>query len=108
MYGVPPWNAFVGDASLVFVSAGFYIVIYADDLNAFKGHHERTANSVIFDDLKSRQGEFHKWGWAIQVTFDAGKNNSACYQQQTPQATILRFLVLSSIIDFRSFECSVG
>ena len=57
------------------MSAGFYIVIYADDLNSFKGYDGRTANARIFDDLKSRQGELHKWGRANQVTFDAGEEH---------------------------------
>ena len=75
LWGPTLWNAFVGDASLVFVSAVFYIVIYADDLNAFKGYHRRTANIVSFDDLRSRQGELHKWGRANQVTVDAGEEH---------------------------------
>ena len=53
VWGPPLWNDFVGDASLAFVSAGFYIVIYADDLNAFKSYHRRIADSMIFDDLRS-------------------------------------------------------
>ena len=75
IWGPPLWNDFVGDASLAFVSAGFYIVIYADDLNAFKGYDRRTANTVIFNNLRSRRGELHEWGRANQATFDASKEH---------------------------------
>ena len=73
VFGPSLWNAFVGDAAIVFESAGFCIVIYADDLNAFKAYDRSMSNNVILADLRSRQAELHKWGRANRVTFDASK-----------------------------------
>ena len=75
VWGPTLWNAFIGDASLVFVSAGYCIVIYADDLNAFKAYDRSISNAGIFADLQSRQIELHTWGRANRVTFDAGKEH---------------------------------
>ena len=73
--GPTVWNACVGGVLLMFVWAEFYIVIYADDLNAFQVYVKGTANILNFDDLRSRQGEFHKCGRANQVTFETGKQH---------------------------------
>ena len=56
------WNAFVGDTSIVFESVGLCIVIYANDLNAFKAYHRSLSNTAILADLRSRQPELHRWG----------------------------------------------
>ena len=45
VWGPTLWNAFIGDASMVFVSAGYCIVIYADDLNAFKAYDRSISNT---------------------------------------------------------------
>ena len=73
VWGPSLWNAFVGDVPVVFVSAVFFIVIYADDLNAFKAYDRVLSNGLVFEDLRSRQSELHRWGRANRVTFDAGK-----------------------------------
>ena len=75
VWGPTLWNSFIGDASMVFVSVGYCIVIYADDLNAFKAYDRSISNAGIFADLQSRQIELHTWGRANRVTFDAGKEH---------------------------------
>ena len=60
---------------MCFVSAGYCIVIYADDLNAFKDYDRSISNAGIFADLQSRQIELHTCGRANRVTFDAGKEH---------------------------------
>ena len=47
VWGPTLWNAFVGDASCVFLSAGFYIIIYGDDFNAFKAYDRNVSNSTV-------------------------------------------------------------
>ena len=73
VWGPTLWNAFVGDASCVFLSAVFCIIIYADDLNAFKAYDRNVSNSTVLSELRTRQLELHRWGKANRVTFDAGK-----------------------------------
>ena len=75
VWGPTLWNVFVGDVVVVFESVGYSIVIYADDINAFKAFDRSVPNSAVFDDLKRRQVELHRWGFANQVTFDAGKES---------------------------------
>ena len=62
---------------MVFESAGFSVVIYADDIDAFKAYNRDFGNDLVFADLKLRQAELHRWGAANQVKFDSGKENFA-------------------------------
>ena len=66
-------NAFVVDASCVFLSAVFCIIIYADDLNAFKAYDRKVANTTILPDLQSKQLELRRWDFANRATFDVLK-----------------------------------
>ena len=75
VWGPTLWNVFVGDASIVFESAGFSVVIYADDINAHKAYDRSISNVSVFEDLRCRQRELHRWGHANRVTFDAGKES---------------------------------
>ena len=75
VWGPVLWNVFVGDVALVFESAGFSVVIYADDINAYKAYNRELGNDLVFADLKCRQRELHRWGAANQVAFDSGKES---------------------------------
>ena len=68
------WNAFFGDCIAVIRLTGFDLVVYADDLNAFKPYPRCLSNSAIQNDLHDCQLTTHRWGVANSVTFDAGKN----------------------------------
>ena len=59
VFGPSLWNSFVGDASIVFECAGFCIVIYANNFNAFKPYHRSLSNTAILVDLRSRQLELY-------------------------------------------------
>ena len=69
VFGPTLWNVFVGDAALVFESVGFSVIIYADDVNAWKAYDKSISNEAILEDLRGRQEELHRWGAANRVTF---------------------------------------
>ena len=97
VFGPSLWNSFVGDASIVFECAGFCIVIYANDLNAFKPYHRSLSNTAILADTRSRQVELHRWGRANRITFDASKE---CFcVLSTTEAEGDNFKVLGLIFD---------
>ena len=59
-WGPSLWNTFFACASSVIRSAGFWEVIYADDLNAYREYFSNVSNEVILRDLASVQQELHK------------------------------------------------
>ena len=61
----------------------FFIIIYVEDLNAFKAYDRKVPNAVVFSDLRSRQVELHRWGKANRVTFDVGKSHFCVNVRET-------------------------
>ncbi len=94
VWGPTLWNVFVGDAAIVFESAGFSVVIYADDVNAFKAYDASTPNATILADLRARQAELHRWGLANRVSFDAGKESFAVLSSTEPEGENFKVLGL--------------
>ena len=94
VFGPVLWNAFVGDVAIVFESAGFAVIIYADDVNAYKAYEASTSNANIFQDLRLRQTELHRWGSANRVTFDAGKESLAILSLTDPAGEHFKVLGL--------------
>ena len=97
VWGPSLWNVFVGDAAVVFESAGFTVVMYADDVNAFKAYPSSMSNACALADMKLRQAELHRWGLANRVTFGAGKEKFAVLS--TTDAAAENFKVLGLLFD---------
>ena len=84
VWGPSLWNAFFGDAAWAIRFADFELVVYADDLNAFREYPLGTCETVIVEDLQLCQVELHTWGVANQVTFDAAKEHMAILSHHEP------------------------
>ena len=87
VWGPPLWNAFFGDAAWAIRIAGFELVVYADDLNAFREYNLGVSVSAIWTDLLYCQEELHKWGQANQVVFDPAKEHMAILSHYEPVGT---------------------
>ena len=84
VWGPCLWNTFFGDSAWAIRSEGFELVIFADDLNAFKTFALGTPEETIFAEMRSCQAELHQWGVANQVIFDAGKEHMAILSHFEP------------------------
>jgi hypothetical protein len=94
VWGPTLWNVFVGDAAVVFESLGFSVVVYADDVNAFKSFAASTSNIAIAAELRSAQAELHRWGFANRVTFDASKESVTILSTTQPEGDNFKVLGL--------------
>ena len=92
VWGPPLWNAFFGDSVVAIRSAGFDVIIYADDLNAFREYDLGIANDILFANMRACQAELHTWGRANQVVFDAGKEHMIVLSHQEPSGAIVKLL----------------
>ena len=52
VWGSTLWNAFFGDCGFAIRACGFDLVVYADDLNAFKFYSRSVTNRAIEADLR--------------------------------------------------------
>ena len=75
VWGPTLWNLHFEDARQAINEWLFEEIVYADDLNAFRGFSKETDNSVLKKCLDSCQEELHSWGRANRVTFEAKKES---------------------------------
>jgi hypothetical protein len=90
--GPPLWNAFFGDAVAAVTFSGFEVVVFADDLNAFREYRLGTRELVMLTDMRSCQAELHKWGRANQVVFDASKEHMVVFSHHEPSGSPVKLL----------------
>ena len=74
----------------------FNDIIFADDLNAFKIFDRDATDEHINGQLRNLQQELHRWGYANQISFDAGKESfhtlSRLYLHRGPQGNNFHIL----------------
>ena len=75
VWGPPLWNLHYADARHAVRQSGFDELVFADDLNAFKGFSKDVADEEIFNEMAVCQNNLHAWGRANQVEFDPGKES---------------------------------
>ena len=92
VWGPPLWNAFFGDSACAIRAAGFDVIIYADDLNAFREYNLGVSDILLFADMRECQRELRTWGKANQVVFDAGKEHMVVLSHQEPQGVAVKLL----------------
>ena len=67
------WNTFFADIKNVLTLVDLILLLFADDLNAYKLFPRSVSNEVILEQLKRGQSECHKWGSVSQVEFERTK-----------------------------------
>ena len=92
VWGPCLWNAFFGDSVWAVRFEGFGVIVFADDLNAFKEYPLNTLVETIEAAMRRCQLELHKWGAANQVVFDAGKEHMAILSHIQPLGENFRLL----------------
>ena len=92
VWGPCLWNSFIGDSAAVVWAHGFYIVIFADDINAYKAYPAVLSNDHIFHDMNECQSSLHKWGQANQVMFDASKESFSILSLRDPAGEAFKVL----------------
>ena len=75
VWGPPLWNLHYADARHAVRKNGFEELVFADDLNAYKGFEKDVEDSTILEDMAECQKNLHAWGRANQVEFDPGKES---------------------------------
>ena len=84
VWGPPLWNLFFEDARLCLEVIHFAVMVFADDLNAFKQFPNSVDNGSIMSELETAQNNLHQWGRANRVCFDAGKESSHVLSHREP------------------------
>ena len=92
VWGPCLWNAFFGDSVWAVRFEGFDVIVFADDLNAFKEYPLNTLVETIVAAMRRCQLELHKWGAANQAVFDAGKEHMAILSHIQPMGEKFRLL----------------
>ena len=54
---------------------GFYEIVFAEDLNAYKAFERTAGNHEIVWNLKKYKHKVHTWSKATQINFDATKKS---------------------------------
>ena len=70
----------------------FNEVVFADDLNAYRGFPSTTSDEVIDKCISSCQQELHSWGRANRVSFDASKESRHIMSLTNPAGETFRLL----------------
>ena len=87
------WNLFFEDARHAINECFYKEVVFADDLNAYRIYPSATHNSAIKKSLNNVQSEFHKWGDANQVAFDAAKESQHVLSTSDPEGSTVPYLI---------------
>ena len=69
------WNVFFGDVAMPAKSQGGDEAIFADDLNVFHEFDKRASHEEVMQTLAKCRKNFHRWGRANRVLFDAKKEH---------------------------------
>ena len=56
------WNLFFEDARFALEILSFVVMVYADDLNAYKSFAKDVENSDVLKNIDESQAELHKGG----------------------------------------------
>ncbi len=99
VFGPLIWKQFFSDAAITLKQPGYTEVVYADDLNAFRGFQCKIDNASIEADLRATQRKLHSWGRANQVKFDIGKEGFAILSKRRGHAAGADFRILGITFD---------
>ena len=100
VWGPSFWNVFVADASRVLRLLDFEEILYADDLNTFKGFPSSTPNLRILSELADAQSKLHSWGRANQISFDPSKESIHILSRTNPYGDAFTILGIT-------FDCKL-
>ena len=98
VWGPPLWNLFFEDARLCLEVIHFAVMVFADDLNAFKQFPNSVDNGSIMSELETAQNSLHQWGRANRVCFDAGKESSHVLSHREPAGGNFKILGVNTSI----------
>ena len=100
------WNCYVHDCAVVVQQLGFQVVIYAHDLNVFRGYDRSISTALVLEDLHGCQHEVHRWGAANRVVFDSAKESFAILSTTCPEGNSFTVLGVRFDTKLLMHECA--
>ena len=79
------WDVHFEDVHVPVRNSHFKEVLFADDLNSYKGYDSTTSNKLIIKQCKKCQTEIHKWGDAKRITFEPAKESMSIISNHEPE-----------------------
>ena len=99
------WNVYIDDLALVIEFLGFRVVLFADDVNAYKEFPPSVPDDDVYLELRNCQTQVHAWGAANQVVFDGGKESFSIVSSFAPSGPDFKLLGLLFDTRLNMREC---
>ena len=86
------WDVHFEDVHVPIRNAGYKELLFADDLNSYKGYDGDVSNSVIRRKSKQCQANVHAWGAAKQISFEPSKESMSIISNHEPEGPSFKLM----------------